>query len=757
MRKSSRHYPLLQLIAFVAVILLSAVQLGSQSGNPTVAIASIPSWGQDGSMTGYVYGTSTSQVSLYAFEFIPDVGWYSVSGCGPIQIQSTGSFTVSVTGGIMGRYATRFSAYLVPSSLSVPCAQATATIPFIYQQNALSVATIPRIPQYSTLNFGGLTWFIKTAPVQVSPPNQFFVQQNAFVDSLGQLHLQLNQCGGAWCAAEIFTTQTLGYGTYTFTINSPVNNLDPNVTLGLFPWDAQAGDHYNREWDIEFGRWGNAGASANAQYVVQPYNGPNNIVKFLMSPASPSTHTVIWQPNDVQFASTSGSGLIDQWTFPGNPLPVPTPGDVHLHMNLYIAVGQAPTVPIGHEIVISNFQYVPYGGQIGFSTTANTTSFLASLYTVPVNSTSAGCTATVESDSPWITVLGPNPVPAGGVLQYSVPDNVGVTRAGNLILQSTNCNATLGSQVLSVTQPGFVCSPTFETDSDHIGFLQTVRSVFIRGTASECSWTVTSASPWLTITSSASGSGDGSFQFTAAGQLGRHVAAGIAFARRWATALGLPRRGGCITWIVTASRVALRESSSAIRAVLVRSEQRRDSPCISWRAIRRGIRPVWHDPAPPDRERDLHLFDRGRRVAGPGERRSLSPSSKLCRAAGFAAGYCKFREPFPNVDRSRVLRDHIRHEPERFYFSGQRRSVPANSRRCHGLAVRNAMPASLCIAHASEFRRPLRPASWEVSPHSQFRNGRCHRHKHVARDLHLEWSGHRSPRGIAHRGAEQWL
>lgn len=515
MHKSPRHYHVLRLFGFLAVILLTAVQLGSQSGNPTVAIASIPSWGQDGSMTGYVYGTSTSQVSLYAFEFIPDVGWYSVSSCGPIQIQSTGSFTVSVTGGIMGRYATRFSAYLVPSSLSVPCAQGASTIPFIYQQNAVSVATIPRIPQYSTITFGGLTWFVKAAPMQVSPPNQFFVQQNAFVDSVGQLHLQLSQCGGAWCAAEIFTTQTLGYGTYTFTINSPVNNLDPNVTLGLFPWDAQAGDHYNREWDIEFGRWGNAGASANAQYVVQPYNGPNNIVKFLMSPAAPSTHTVIWQPNDVQFESTSASGLIDQWTFPGSPLPVPTPGDVHLHMNLYIAAGQAPTVPIGQEIIISNFQYVPYGGQIGFSRTTDTTSFLASLNTVPISSTSAGCSATVESDSPWITVLGPNPVPAGGVLQYSVPDNVGVTRNGNLILQSTNCNATLGSQVLSVTQPGFVCSPTFQTDSDHIGFLQTVRSVLIRGTASECSWTVTSASPWLAITSAASGSGDGSFQFTA--------------------------------------------------------------------------------------------------------------------------------------------------------------------------------------------------------------------------------------------------
>ena len=114
-------------------------------------------------------GTDANQVGLYAFEFIPDEGWFSISGCSPIQIQSTGQFTVNATTGIMGRYATRFSAYLVPISLSVPCVQSSATIPFIYQQNALSTATVPRIPQYTTLNFGGLTWFVKTAPVQVYP------------------------------------------------------------------------------------------------------------------------------------------------------------------------------------------------------------------------------------------------------------------------------------------------------------------------------------------------------------------------------------------------------------------------------------------------------------------------------------------------------------------------------------------------------------------------------------------------------------
>jgi len=506
----------LRFLACLALVLLFAIQLGSQSGNGTVTIATVPSWGQDGNVGGYVYGTTTNQVNLYLFEFIPDVGWYSISSCSAVTVDSTGQFSTSATSGIMGRYATRFTAYLVPATLPVPCVQASATIPFIFQQNALSVSTVPRLPQYSTFSFGGLTWFVKTAPIPVYPGPQFFVQQNAFVDNQGQLHLRLTQCGGSWCAADVYTTQTIGYGTYTFAINSTLNNLDPNVTLGLFTWDAQAGNQNNRELDIEFGRWGNPNATANAQFVVQPYNGPNNIQTFLMSPATSSTHQITWLPTGVQFQSSANSEIISQWNYPaGGPVPVPTPGDVHLHMTFYVAVGQAPVAPVNQEIIVSNFQYSPSGPQIGFSETSDSPPFLASTRTVPISASGAGCSATIESDSPWITINGPNPVTAGGSLQYSVGDNIGVARTGNLILQSTNCNASLGSQVLSVSQAGFVCSPTFSQPSTSIGFLQSVRAVLIQGTASACSWTVTSSAPWITIVSSPSGSGNGSIQFSA--------------------------------------------------------------------------------------------------------------------------------------------------------------------------------------------------------------------------------------------------
>ena len=326
---------LLRAFALTLIAAMGALQLGSQSTASSVAFSSAPAWGQDGQLSGYVYGLNANQISLHIYEFIPDLGWFQMSGCGPISIPGTGQFSINAAPNLIDRYATRYSAYLVPSSLSVPCSQELASVPFIVTHNALASTTLPRLPQDPTLSFGGLTWNIKSPPVQVYPGPQFYQQNNAFVDAAGQLHLRLSQCSGSWCAAEIYTRDVVGYGTYRFTINSQLNALDPNVTLGLFPWDGEASDESNREWDIEFGRWGNANATANAQYVVQPYNAPNNLNQFLMSPAAVSTHSVTWLPNQLTFSSSAGppgggGALIYQWNYPGSVSQIPTPGDGHL-------------------------------------------------------------------------------------------------------------------------------------------------------------------------------------------------------------------------------------------------------------------------------------------------------------------------------------------------------------------------------------------------------------------------------------------
>jgi len=466
--------------ALVVTLGLCVFQLGSQSLQPSITFTSFPTWGQDGPITGNISGTTTQPIAAYVFAFIPDMGWYSIAGpCSqfPIYAQA-GQFTINATPGILFRYATRFSAYVLPASISLGCGNSGATVPFIIQHDAIASVTYARIPQYSTINFAGLDWYVKDAPLPVFPGPQFFLKDNAFVDSQGQLHLKITPCGGSWCAAEIFTRQSVGYGTYTFNINSRLDTVDPNVTLGLFSWDGQAGDQFNREWDIEFSRWGNAASPANAQYVVQPYYGPNNIQHFAIGPLTPSQHVVSWSPSQVSFASSSGASAISQWSFPGPQIAIPTPGDVHLHLNFYINSGKAPSVPVPQEIVISSLQYVPVTAQIGFSRTADAANSQGQIYSVPLNG-SAGCTATVDTDSPWLSVA-PATIAAGSPVQYAVTSNLGTTRTGNLILQSTTCNATLGAQVLTVTQAGLVNqpAPVLVVPPWGAGYSQTMTFVF---------------------------------------------------------------------------------------------------------------------------------------------------------------------------------------------------------------------------------------------------------------------------------------
>lgn len=50
-------------------------------------------------------------------------------------------------------------------------------------------------------------------------------------------------------AAEVILSESLGYGTYSFTVSSPIGDLDPNVVLGLFTWSDDPAYHH-REIDV---------------------------------------------------------------------------------------------------------------------------------------------------------------------------------------------------------------------------------------------------------------------------------------------------------------------------------------------------------------------------------------------------------------------------------------------------------------------------------------------------------------------------
>lgn len=149
--------------------------------------------------------------------------------------------------------------------------------------------------------------------------------------------------------------QSLGLGTYTFNVASPLGGLDPNIVLGLFTWnDDPAYNH--REIDVEFSRWGDATDPTAGQYVVQPYDRAGNLTRFVQPVTGASTHAFTWARKSVLFASNTAAGAtIAGWRYSGPD--VPRPGGERTHINLWLRGGAAPVDGAEVEVVITSFSF----------------------------------------------------------------------------------------------------------------------------------------------------------------------------------------------------------------------------------------------------------------------------------------------------------------------------------------------------------------------------------------------------------------
>ena len=207
-----------------------------------------------------------------------------------------------------------------------------------------------------TISFSGQEWTVKASTGKVGPgPNHFSAStNNVWVDALGRLHVKITRSRGKWWSAEVIATRSLGHGTYTWTLDSRVDALDPNVVLGLFTWSDES-LFANRELDIEFSRWGNALAPANAQFVVQPYDVSGHLQSFVQPAADTSRHGFTWAPGSVTFTSSTGS--LPSWTYAASD--VPPAGDETPRMNLWLEGGAAPISGRAVEVVIRDFTFTP--------------------------------------------------------------------------------------------------------------------------------------------------------------------------------------------------------------------------------------------------------------------------------------------------------------------------------------------------------------------------------------------------------------
>jgi hypothetical protein len=215
-----------------------------------------------------------------------------------------------------------------------------------------------RRPVSRTLHFSGYEWEIRGLPSGRGGTNNTYDPANAWTDENGWLHLRIAQGLGQWTCAEVSLTRSLGYGSYLFDVRD-VSHLEPSAAFSVFTWDDATADPEHRELDIEVSRWGDP-ANKNAQYVVQPYYIPANVVRF-SSPAGPLNYSFRWQPGRVSFRTIRKSvpaavAPVFESTFTSG---VPMPGSETVHMNLYVyGRGKSP-LSKESEVVIEKFEYLP--------------------------------------------------------------------------------------------------------------------------------------------------------------------------------------------------------------------------------------------------------------------------------------------------------------------------------------------------------------------------------------------------------------
>jgi len=333
---------------------------------PTIELTYVPTYGSFDDLQGRVECVEPADHKVAVYIYVS--GWwtkpYFASPLTPIQ--SDGSWTCDITTGGVDQLATKIAAFLVRDGYSPPLMSGAQTLPEELFRNAVAYVIVEREPVYRTIEFSGYTWKVKASETRAGPGPNYFSdrEEDVWVNADGRLHLKIVYRNGRWYATEVFTAEPFGYGTYTFTLASRVDQLDKNVILGLFTWDDTAPDHNYREIDIEFSRWGEE-QNDNSQFVVQPWNNPGNLHRFNMAlQGAYSTHWFDWRVDRIQFASFQGRASppgpgdeIESWLYTG--VDIPPEGEGNARINLWLLRGNPPSDGQEVEVIIEAFEFVP--------------------------------------------------------------------------------------------------------------------------------------------------------------------------------------------------------------------------------------------------------------------------------------------------------------------------------------------------------------------------------------------------------------
>ena len=170
-------------------------------------------------------------------------------------------------------------------------------------------------------------------------------------------------------------------------------------------------------------------------------------------------------------------------------------------------------------------------------------------------SASGGCAWTATTSTPWITITGGASGTGNGSVTFTVAANPGSGRTGTI---------SIGTQTHTVTQAGS-CTTTIAPPSQSVPAAGGNATSITVTAAAGCNWTATPSQNWLTITSGASGTGNGTVGVSVAANTGPARSATVTIAGQTHT---VSQATGC-TYSITPTSHALDEDAQTPPAITV--------------------------------------------------------------------------------------------------------------------------------------------------------------------------------------------
>jgi len=211
------------------------------------------------------------------------------------------------------------------------------------------------------IDFSGFKWRIRWKPSDRGGTSNPYNPGNVYTDGTGALHLQIVKRDQRWTCSEVKLTRSLGYGTYSFTVED-TSRLDPSLAFEMYTWDYSTDEQNNREFDINISRWADPD-NKNAEFTLQPTFLPSNVSRF-NAPAGKLTHTMIWEPGRIIMTTSRADApavapVVSKRVFTSE---VPAPGSESIRMAFFVYSHDkrgASGLQQRTEVVVDRFEFWP--------------------------------------------------------------------------------------------------------------------------------------------------------------------------------------------------------------------------------------------------------------------------------------------------------------------------------------------------------------------------------------------------------------